>query len=66
MSAFFIGTSGIDIGQLIAMLGVPDGRGWERQSSCHIPWMNKIIIKLASKLMEKILQSEIDAIIKEN
>ena len=53
MSAFFIDTGGLDIGYLMAMFGVLDGRGWERQFSRHSPWMNKIIIELASKIMKK-------------
>ena len=31
MSAFYIGTGGFDVGELIGMFGLPGGKCWERQ-----------------------------------
>ena len=44
MSTFFIGTGGLNVGQLMVIFGVPGERGWEHQFSRHISWINKIII----------------------
>ena len=65
MAAFYIGTGGFDIGELIGMFGLPGGKGWERQFHRHSPFLNEIVIDLADKMMKESLVREIDATIKE-
>ena len=65
MSAFYIGTGGFDIGELVGMFGIPGGAGWERQHSRHTPFLNQIIIDLAEKMMKESLHREIDATIRD-
>ena len=56
-------TSAFDIGEITGMLDVQGGKGWVRQYSRHIIWINDIIINLARKLMKNGLKEEISATI---
>ena len=65
MAAFYIGTGGFDIGEVVGMVGLPGGKGWERQYHHHSPFLNEIAIDLADKMMKQSLIQEIDATISE-
>ena len=65
MSAFYIGTGGFDIGELVGMFGLPGGTGWERTHSRHTPFLNDIIIRLAETMMEESLRRDIDLTIRD-
>ena len=65
MSAFYIGTGGFDIGELIGMFGLPGGKGWERQFGRHSPFLNGLVIDLAEKMMKESLILETNATIEE-
>ena len=63
MSAFYIGTVGFDIGELVEMFGLPDGAVWEHQHGRYGPFLNQIVIDLVENMMKKRLCREIDATI---
>ena len=65
IAAFYIGTGGFDIGEVVGMVGLPGGKGWERQYHRHSPFLNEIVINLADKMMKQSLIREIDATISE-
>jgi len=65
MSAFYIGTGGFDVGELVGMFELPGGKIWERTHSRHTPFLNDIIISLAEKMMKESLRREIDLTIRD-
>ena len=65
MAAFYIGTGGYDIGELVGMFGLPGGKGWERQFGRQSPFLNGIVIDLADKMMKESLILGINATIEE-
>ena len=65
IAAFNIGTGGFDIMEVIGKVGIPEGKGWERQYHRHSPLLNNILINLADTMMKQSLIQYIDTTISE-
>jgi len=65
LTAFYLGTGGLDIGGYASFFGLPGGRGWERSFHRNSPQVHAIVIAVATSIMEEAMIGEIKATIKE-